>query len=152
MYDDPSGGAGGSVGSSGTTTPLVAPDSDGGAGLLGTGFGLDTMQMCEQWGFQGSVYLATGMLSVLVPMPDNANGGRDIATADSADTRPVVECDYSCSSTRIPGGCGFRRGRVYTGSDDGYGDMPVPELWVDELPAAFGIACVLEKRSGVCSS
>ncbi|KAL3495131.1 hypothetical protein BJX62DRAFT_233777 [Aspergillus germanicus] len=59
MYDDPNGGGGGSVGGSGTATPLVAPDGVGGAGLLGARFGLDTMQMCEQWGFQGSVYLAT---------------------------------------------------------------------------------------------
>ncbi|KAL2811282.1 hypothetical protein BJX63DRAFT_285924 [Aspergillus granulosus] len=55
IYDDPNGGGGGS----GTSTPLVTPDGVGGAGLLGAGFGLDTMQMCEQWGFQGSVYLAT---------------------------------------------------------------------------------------------
>jgi hypothetical protein len=85
-------------------------------------------------------------------MLNNANESRDIATADPTDTRPVVECDYPCSDTRLPGWCGSRRGRVYTRTDDGYGDMSVSELGVDVLPAAYGIACVLEKRSGVCSS
>ncbi|KAL4747093.1 hypothetical protein BDW72DRAFT_24036 [Aspergillus terricola var. indicus] len=60
---------------SGTSSPtdLVAPDTVGTGGMLGAGtgtgagpgsgqafgLGLDTMQLCEQWGFQGSVYLAT---------------------------------------------------------------------------------------------
>ncbi|KAL4886120.1 hypothetical protein BJY04DRAFT_178511 [Aspergillus karnatakaensis] len=75
-YDDSSSGLGslGSTpGGSGTSSPtsLVAPDGlsgasvsnallGPGAGLVpGQGFGLDTMAICEQWGFQGSVYLAT---------------------------------------------------------------------------------------------
>jgi hypothetical protein len=61
---------------SGTSSPtdLVASDTVGTGGMLGTGagtgtgpgsgqafgLGVNTMQLCEQWGFQGSVYLATG--------------------------------------------------------------------------------------------
>ncbi|RDW92946.1 transcription factor xanC [Aspergillus mulundensis] len=67
----------GSLNTSGTSSPteLVSPDSVVGTGMMGHGtgagagagagagqafgLGLDTMQLCEQWGFQGSVYLAT---------------------------------------------------------------------------------------------
>lgn len=52
------------VNGSGTSSPtaLVPPDIVTGSALgLGQGYGLDTVHMCEQWGFQGSVYLATGI-------------------------------------------------------------------------------------------
>ncbi|KAL4866018.1 hypothetical protein BDV12DRAFT_140043 [Aspergillus spectabilis] len=75
-YDDTGAGMtslGGTPGhNSGTSSPttLVPPDSLAGASTsnallgpagtgVGPGFGLDTMAICEQWGFQGSVYLAT---------------------------------------------------------------------------------------------
>ncbi|KAL2816190.1 hypothetical protein BDW59DRAFT_153416 [Aspergillus cavernicola] len=67
-FDDGNTTVGSLGGGNGSGTPspttLVAPDSLGVAGsallLPGQGLGLDTMQLCEQWGFQGSVYLATG--------------------------------------------------------------------------------------------
>ncbi|KAL4904304.1 hypothetical protein BDW74DRAFT_178889 [Aspergillus multicolor] len=66
-YDD--AGAVGSLHTSGTSSPteLVSPDTITTGGIMGPGagvgqaygLGIDTMQLCEQWGFQGSVYLAT---------------------------------------------------------------------------------------------
>lgn len=53
-----------SLSGSGTSSPTapVSPDIVAGSVLgLTQGYGLDTVQMCEQWGFQGSVYLATGI-------------------------------------------------------------------------------------------
>ncbi|KAL4773362.1 hypothetical protein BDW60DRAFT_184885 [Aspergillus nidulans var. acristatus] len=75
-YEDASGSVGSmTANASGTPSPtdLVASDTVGTGGMLGTGagtgtgpgsgqafgLGVDTMQLCEQWGFQGSVYLAT---------------------------------------------------------------------------------------------
>ncbi|KAL4953264.1 hypothetical protein BDW69DRAFT_7531 [Aspergillus filifer] len=71
-YDEagPVGSLDGSGTSSPTNTHFVPSDNIGsataaGAGAVaclpgqGLGLGLDTMQLCEQWGFQGSVYLAT---------------------------------------------------------------------------------------------
>ncbi|KAL4987937.1 hypothetical protein BDW68DRAFT_101714 [Aspergillus falconensis] len=78
-YEDAGAGGVGSLAAnanaSGTSSPteLIASDTVGPSGMLGHGtgtgtgtgagqafgLGLDTMQMCEQWGFQGSVYLAT---------------------------------------------------------------------------------------------
>ncbi|KAL5335208.1 hypothetical protein BJX70DRAFT_401811 [Aspergillus crustosus] len=46
-----------------STSALLGPGSGSGSGLntgIAQSFGLDTMAICEQWGFQGSVYLATG--------------------------------------------------------------------------------------------
>ncbi|OJJ07770.1 hypothetical protein ASPVEDRAFT_57042 [Aspergillus versicolor CBS 583.65] len=60
-YDETGTGVS-SLSGSGTSSPttLVPPDIVAGPGLgLSQGYGLDTVQMCEQWGFQGSVYLAT---------------------------------------------------------------------------------------------
>ncbi|KAL4804981.1 hypothetical protein BDV18DRAFT_161381 [Aspergillus unguis] len=68
-YEDGSGislhGSGSGSGS-GTSSPTTVAPPDNLSGPvfgtgqgLGLGLGLDTMQMCEQWGFQGSVYLAT---------------------------------------------------------------------------------------------
>jgi hypothetical protein len=76
-YEDASGGVGSmTTNASGTSSPtdLVASDTVGTGGILGTGagigtgpesgqafgLGLNTMQLCERWGFQGSVYLTTG--------------------------------------------------------------------------------------------
>ncbi|KAL4736644.1 hypothetical protein BDV11DRAFT_207446 [Aspergillus similis] len=82
-YEDAGTGGMGSMTAhaSGTSSPtdLVASDTVGTGGLLGAGtgtgtgpgsgqafgLGLDTMQLCEQWGFQGSVYLATGTVPSL---------------------------------------------------------------------------------------
>ncbi|KAI9369854.1 hypothetical protein BJX61DRAFT_517838 [Aspergillus egyptiacus] len=68
-YEDGCAGVGSLAGGSGTSSPgsgtgLAVSEGVGlgaGASFLGqgSGFGLDTMQICEQWGFQGSVYLAT---------------------------------------------------------------------------------------------
>ncbi|KAL4959794.1 transcription factor xanC [Aspergillus stella-maris] len=70
-YDEagPVGPLDGSGTSSPTNTQFVPSDTIGAtaAGAVsclpgqGMGLGLDTMQLCEQWGFQGSIYLATGM-------------------------------------------------------------------------------------------
>ncbi|KAL4993650.1 hypothetical protein BDV10DRAFT_22081 [Aspergillus recurvatus] len=78
-YEDSGTGGLGSLtanpNASGTSSPtdLVASESVAASGMLGPeteagtgagagqafGLGLDTMQLCEQWGLQGSVYLAT---------------------------------------------------------------------------------------------
>lgn len=61
---DETGTAVSSLSGSGTSSPTapVSPDVVAGSVLgLAQGYGLDTVQMCEQWGFQGSVYLATGI-------------------------------------------------------------------------------------------
>ncbi|KAL4918380.1 hypothetical protein BDW62DRAFT_181285 [Aspergillus aurantiobrunneus] len=90
-YDE-AGTAVGSLSSSGTSSPTtLVPDGVATGSVLAPGqaFGLDTLQMCEQWGFQGSVYLATetslpqilqtlGPSSnaiVLVPSPGYSVGG-----------------------------------------------------------------------------
>ncbi|KAL4940208.1 hypothetical protein BDV06DRAFT_24483 [Aspergillus oleicola] len=70
--------------SSPTTTSFIPDDAIGsgtGTGAVsampgqGLGIGLDTMQMCEQWGFQGSVYLATetSLPSILQTLGPSSN-------------------------------------------------------------------------------
>ncbi|KAL3472507.1 hypothetical protein BJX99DRAFT_213451 [Aspergillus californicus] len=65
-------GAFGSGGGSGTSSPttLHPPESiginPGGSLLAGQGYALDALQMCEQWGYRGSVYLATGIFPLIL--------------------------------------------------------------------------------------
>ncbi|BCS27873.1 transcription factor xanC [Aspergillus puulaauensis] len=104
-----------SVNGSGTSSPtaLVPPDIVTGSALgLGQGYGLDTVQMCEQWGFQGSVYLAT----------------------DTADSWSVVERDYTAPDPGV-----FSRRKhtgIYVAGTGGYERVPVSEPGVDGMPSS----------------
>ncbi|KAL4794961.1 hypothetical protein BDV19DRAFT_178354 [Aspergillus venezuelensis] len=88
----PVGSLDGSSTSSPTNTQFVPSDTTGttAAGTVsclpgqGMGLGLDTMQLCEQWGFQGSVYLAT-----------------DFAPSNSPNARAVFKRNHCSPDTRV---------------------------------------------------
>lgn len=125
-----------SLSGSGTSSPtsLVPPDIVPGSGLgLAQGYGLDTVQMCEQWGFQGSVYLATGTPPCCPLCGSYTDKRRDISAADTADPWSVVERDYTPPDPVV-----FSRRRhngIYDAGTGRYEQLSVSEPGMDDMPS-----------------
>lgn len=134
-YDETGTGVS-SLSGSGTSSPttLVPPDIVAGPGLgLAQGYGLDTVQMCEQWGFQGSVYLATGSPPCCPPCRPYTDRCRDVSAADTADSWPIVERNHTAPDP----GVFSRRGHngIYAARTGGYERVSVSEPGMDGMPS-----------------